>query len=112
MTDDQMAADRQLLQRHLHREHDAAWSKECEACDLCAALSHRLDEVERKDEALKAAVDAIPTTWLDELLSGPRKVIKTADCREVEALLKAVKARMQSAIDRALSGAGEGETPR
>lgn len=39
-------------------------------------------------------LDAIPTNWLDPLLSGPDKVISKSPCPEIEALLKAVRARI------------------
>lgn len=44
---------------------------------------------------LQQALDAIPTNWLDPLLSGPEKVIDKAPCPEVEALLKALRARIK-----------------
>lgn len=43
---------------------------------------------------LQQALDAIPTNWLDSLLTGPDKVINKSPCPEVEALLKAVRARI------------------
>lgn len=39
-------------------------------------------------------LDAIPTNWLDPLLNGPDKVIVKSPCPEIEALLKAVRARI------------------
>lgn len=39
-------------------------------------------------------LDAIPTNWLDPLLSGDGKVIHNSPCPEIEALLKALRARL------------------
>lgn len=39
-------------------------------------------------------LDAIPTNWLDPLLTGDGAVIHKSPCPEVEALLKAVRARI------------------
>lgn len=43
---------------------------------------------------LQQVLDAIPTNWLDPLLTGDDKVIHKSPCPEVEALLKAVRARI------------------
>lgn len=43
---------------------------------------------------LQQALDTIPTNWLDPLLSGDDKVIHKSPCPEIEALLKAVRARI------------------
>jgi hypothetical protein len=40
------------------------------------------------------ALDAIPNNWLDPLLTGDGKVIHKSTCPEIEALLKAVRARI------------------
>lgn len=39
-------------------------------------------------------LDAIPANWLDPLLSGDDKVIHKSPCPEIEALLRAMRARI------------------
>lgn len=43
---------------------------------------------------LQQVLDAIPTNWLDPLLSGDDKVIHKSPCPEIEALLQALRARI------------------
>lgn len=39
-------------------------------------------------------LDAIPSNWLDPLLTGEGKVVNKSPCPEVQALLNAVRARI------------------
>lgn len=42
---------------------------------------------------------AIPTTWLDPLLTGPKAVVKVpATCPDIERLLRAIKARVEQIV--------------
>lgn len=44
--------------------------------------------------------EAVPTSWLDSMLTGPDRVAKFQDGRPVEALLRAVKERVrQTAVE-------------
>lgn len=43
---------------------------------------------------LQQVLDAIPTSWLDPLLSGPDKVIVKSPCPEIEKLLTVLRARI------------------
>lgn len=44
----------------------------------------------------KAILDAIPTSWLDPLLSGPEKIAAPPyTCTDVERLLRAVRDRVK-----------------
>ena len=47
----------------------------------------------------KAALDAIPTTWLDPLLTGPKAVIGMPPygCPDIERLLNAIRERARLA---------------
>lgn len=61
--------------------------------DAARELIYLRDEVER----LKAAV---PTTWLDPLLTGPEAVLGTRGgqwgCPDIEKLLQAIRKRMET----------------
>jgi len=45
---------------------------------------------------VRECADAVPHTWLDNLLTGPNAVLEggTWGCTDIERLLKAVKARI------------------
>lgn len=47
---------------------------------------------------MRKCADAVPTNWLDNLLTGPSAVLKgnggTWGCPEIEALCKGIKARI------------------
>lgn len=59
-----------------------------------------LQTAELRKEGMLEAADAVPTSWLDSLLTGPDAVLKgkggTWGCPDIEALLRAVKARIRS----------------
>lgn len=71
-------------------------------------LGNNSKQIEAIEQALDAArkegaewmrekvIEAMPNTWLDPLLSGPKAVIKTSDNREIERLLTAVGNRIWS----------------
>lgn len=50
--------------------------------------------------AIKLAADAVPTSWLDNLLTGPKAALPTGTyqytCPDIERLLSALKARIQA----------------
>lgn len=50
----------------------------------------------KKADAIHLAVAAIPTSWLDPLLTGPHAVLGPPpySCHDVERLLHALRARM------------------
>jgi hypothetical protein len=62
-------------------------------------VSQRI-ELENKLKAawVKKCADQVPTTWLDDLLTGPNKVLHgnggTWGCPEIEKLCRAIKARI------------------
>jgi hypothetical protein len=46
----------------------------------------------------KRCAAAVPTNWVDPLLTGPRSLVPaTVDCRVIESLLQAVRARILDA---------------
>jgi len=52
------------------------------------------------DERTRAEdIEKIPTSWLDSILTGPDAVVGRPpyDCRHVEAILRAVKQRLEDA---------------
>jgi uncharacterized membrane protein len=56
--------------------------------------------LERITPQQRAILNAVPGSWLDSLLTGPNAVIGNPpyDCRDVEALLHAVRDRVRSAL--------------
>lgn len=54
------------------------------------------DNVEDIEAIVRDCCDQIPMNWCDPLLTGPDAVIKDIDCRQVEALLIAIKQRILS----------------
>jgi len=48
----------------------------------------------------KRVIDAIPSNWLDPLLTGPTAVVGKPpyNCEHVEAILNAVRARVTAAL--------------
>jgi len=59
-----------------------------------------LDDMVRFGKAVaeaerQACADCVPSNWCDPMLTGPDAVIgKVADCRPIEAVLRATKARI------------------
>ena len=51
-----------------------------------------------RERIVRKCAEQVPTTWLDDLLTGPNAVLKgnggTWGCPEIEALLKAIKSRI------------------
>ena len=48
---------------------------------------------------------AIPSNWLDPLLSGPRSVVThNTDCREIEALMTSIRFRVRRAFAKHAKG--------
>lgn len=79
------------------------------AHDIAAALNERaelLAEVERLKAMVRELPEAIPTTWLDSLLTGPDAVVdgkrEGFDCREIEALLRGIQDRLRARSKAAL----------
>ena len=60
-------------------------------------VSQRTVEAKIKS-AIQNCADQVPTTWLDDLLTGPNKVLHgnggTWGCPEIENLCRAIKARI------------------
>lgn len=48
-------------------------------------------------QKMRAMVEAVPTTWLDPLLTGPTAVVGKPPyyCPDIEALLNALRKRLQ-----------------
>jgi hypothetical protein len=50
--------------------------------------------------ALREAVsDAVPNSWLDDALTGPRGIKVPAVCPDIERLLNVVRARVLAVVD-------------
>ena len=60
-------------------------------------VSHRTVD-EKIKSAIRNCADQVPTTWLDDLLTGPNKVLHgnggTWGCPEIENLCRAINARI------------------
>lgn len=76
---------------------------------LHAQIQKLTAERDRYREALEGADKTIPTNWLDPLLTGDRRVLKSGkhDCREVEALLRGVQNRLRDHVRAALNNGEE-----
>lgn len=61
----------------------------------------------KKPHAVRIAINAIPTSWLDPLLTGPHAVLGQPpyNCHDVERLLNALRDRMQVRFDEAVVAA-------
>lgn len=73
---------------------------ECNAAFIAAAANldwkALREEVERLQAFERAALDAVPTNWLDPILTGPDNVVgdKGIDGLTIERVLRAVRARI------------------
>lgn len=86
-------------------EGHAGWGNTCEqGADEIERLTA---EVTRLSEAMKESHTLVPTTWLDELLSGPNKLPFDGDGWQLEAILRAVKVRIERHTIATLSGRKE-----
>ena len=49
-----------------------------------------------KRAGIKLALKAVPMTWLDPMLTGPKAIIGAPPyhCKDIEALLRAIRARV------------------
>ena len=67
------------------------------------ALELQLAATQRQ---LAAAVESVPDTWLDTLLTGPDKVVKHLPYNgtDIERLLSAIRERMKARIEAAKEG--------
>lgn len=61
---------------------------------VAAALSADEDDV--RNAVIEECAKCVPTTWLDPLLTGPKKVAEFEDCPSVERLLQAIAARIRA----------------
>lgn len=54
----------------------------------------------RRDPLVKRVEDALPTSWLDGILTGPNAVIgkQPYDCKDIERVLLAVNQRVRAAL--------------
>lgn len=54
----------------------------------------------RDNRLRKALREAVPNSWLDPLLTGPKAVLGKPpyDCRDIERLLNAVRERVASTV--------------
>lgn len=83
-------------------DHPDGWLPDDVALRYVALdLLQRIDELE----------ECIPTTWLDPLLTGPKAVIGEPpyDCRDIENLLQAIRARAALKASSPLPGSTEVE---
>ena len=64
------------------------------------ALARRVEQLR---ERLNEVPREVPTNWCDSLLTGGSAVIKTADGREVEALLLGIQTRQRDFVAKALA---------
>ncbi len=57
-------------------------------------------EMRAKAKRDKAILAAIPTSWLDPLLSGPNEIAKPPyHCPDIERLLQAIRERVQTIME-------------
>jgi hypothetical protein len=49
-----------------------------------------------RDAVIDECAKAVPTTWLDPLLSGDGRVIVNSSCREIEDLLRGIQDRIRA----------------
>lgn len=70
-----------------------------------ARVAELMARVERLEQALREIPNAIPTNWLDSLLSGPDAVVRGLryDSRDIELLLNALRERIVSIARAALN---------
>lgn len=83
------------------QEFEAAWIEVCSELrmsmdgvyfEAAVMLAKKAIAVERE-----ACAGCVPTNWCDPMLTGPDSVIgKVADCRPIEAVLAATKARIMA----------------
>ena len=65
------------------------------------ARIHETAKKETEQNRLRRALlKAVPSNWLDPLLTGPKAVIGQPpyDCKDIERLLNAVRARVSSTV--------------
>jgi hypothetical protein len=59
---------------------------------------HAAGEKVGYNAGVKDSSEQVPSSWLDPLLSGPKKVVKKSPSNELESLLNSVKAKILSLI--------------
>jgi hypothetical protein len=82
------------LQREVEEARTERFRLAAALAETTTTLESKLSEMQKRLEEMVAAV---PTSWLDPLLSGPHSVIPDmakVDCATVEVLLRAVKERL------------------
>lgn len=66
-----------------------------------------------RERIVRECAEQVPTTWLDNLLTGPNAVLKgnggTWDCPEIEAVCKGIKARILALSNAAMSDCAGGK---
>ncbi len=59
-----------------------------------------LEALKSEDQRCEHLIGCVPTSWLDDLLTGPNAVLKgkggTWGCPDIERLLNAIRERMRS----------------
>lgn len=81
-------------------ERIAALENSIEVAEIRTQVE-RIATLEAENERLRAACNtAVPTSWLDPLLTGPLRVLYDPPwgCPEIEKLLLAIKARLSAAL--------------
>lgn len=86
------------MQRYTHEFQKASGSREMIESDDGEWVRH--------ESARSAALETIPTTWLDSLLTGAGAVVESPPygCRDIERILSAVKQRLEKAFDESSPG--------
>lgn len=66
-----------------------------------------------RERIVRECAEQVPTTWLDNLLTGPNAVLKgnggTWGCPEIEAVCKGIKARILALSNAAMSDCAGGK---
>lgn len=86
-------ADKRKAEELVFRATDGSYSNlTADGFELCDAIATALAEERER------AVNAVPATWLDNLLSGPSAVLGKPPwgCPNVERLLSAIKERIRT----------------
>lgn len=106
MTDTELTPNEEAALKVIQPMLDCDFCLTCpdDAKDVIEGVAALLKQARR--EVWEAAIAAIPTNWLDSLLSGPDAVVhKPVNCPQIEAVLNGVKARLE--VARAAEAKGE-----
>lgn len=75
----------------------SAGAKDRQIESLTRTIEAQKATIENLESRLRLCVAAVPTTWLDDILTGPNAVIREQPwgCPEVERILSAVRKRIE-----------------